>query len=64
MLVLTRKLGESIHIGDNIHVTVLAVHGQQVRLGFSAPENVRIIREELTEKDAAPLQRRAHVGMK
>jgi carbon storage regulator len=48
MLILSRKPGERIVIGDNIHVTVLAIRGNQVRLGFSAPDNVTIFREELT----------------
>ena len=47
MLVLSRKLGEQVVIGDNICVTVVAVRGSQVRLGFSAPEEVSIRREEL-----------------
>ena len=47
MLVLSRKLGEQIVIGDNICVTVVAVRGSQVRLGFAAPEEVSIRREEL-----------------
>jgi carbon storage regulator len=47
MLVLSRKLGETIVINDSIHVTVLAVRANQVRLGFSAPPDVSIYREEL-----------------
>jgi len=47
MLVLTRKIGESIIIADDIRVTVLEVRGNQIRLGFSAPQNVRIQREEI-----------------
>ena len=47
MLVLSRKLGESLQIGDNITVTVLAVHGRVVRLGIEAPSDVRILRGEL-----------------
>jgi carbon storage regulator CsrA len=49
MLVLSRKIGEEIVIGDNIRVTVVAVRGNQVRLGFSAPEDVVIQRAELRE---------------
>ncbi len=47
MLVLTRKIGETIVIADNIRVTVVDIRGSQVRLGFTAPENVRIQREEI-----------------
>ena len=48
MLVLSRKLGEQVVIGDNVCVTVVAVRGHQVRLGVSAPEEVSIRREELS----------------
>ncbi|MDG6777554.1 carbon storage regulator CsrA [Thiomicrorhabdus sp. zzn3] len=47
MLVLTRKEGESLLIGDNIKLTVLAVKGGQVRVGIQAPQEVNIHREEL-----------------
>jgi carbon storage regulator len=47
MLVLTRKVGEKIHLGDEIVVTVTAVSGQQVRLGIAAPPHVPILRNEL-----------------
>lgn len=47
MLVLRRRIGESITIGDNIEVTVLSVRGRQVRLGANAPEHVPIDRTEL-----------------
>lgn len=53
MLVLTRKLGASITIDDNIHVTVLEVRGNQVRLGIEAPADVRVRRSELSP-DAPP----------
>ncbi|MBI1914142.1 MAG: carbon storage regulator [Planctomycetes bacterium] len=46
MLVLSRKLGEEIVIGDNIRVTVVAIRGNSVRLGFTAPVDVLIQREE------------------
>jgi carbon storage regulator len=52
MLVLTRKLGEEIKIGDNIRLIVVAIRGNQVRLGFRAPPEVPIQREELTPKTA------------
>jgi len=47
MLILTRKLGESITIGDNIKVTVVDIKGKQVRLGIEAPKNVSVHREEI-----------------
>ena len=50
MLVLTRKLGEAVNIGEDVTVTVLEVRGNQVRLGIQAPLNVIIHRKELYEK--------------
>lgn len=50
MLVLTRKLEESIVIGGNIRITVLQVQGDRVRIGISAPPEVRIDREEVHER--------------
>jgi carbon storage regulator len=47
MLVLTRRVGERILIGDDVSVQVLDVRGNQVRLGLSAPTDVRIFREEV-----------------
>jgi carbon storage regulator len=47
MLILTRKLGESITIGDSIKVTVLGIYGRQVRLGIEAPANIIVHREEV-----------------
>jgi carbon storage regulator len=49
MLVLSRKNGESVRIGDGIEVKVLAIDGTRVKLGFSAPPNVNIQREELRD---------------
>jgi len=50
MLVLTRKLGQSIIINDNISVTVLEVKGEAVRIGIEAPKDVTIYRHELYEE--------------
>lgn len=50
MLILTRKLGESITIGDDIKVTVLGVFGRQVRIGIEAPSKVIVHREEIYVK--------------
>jgi carbon storage regulator CsrA len=50
MLVLSRKLNERIHIGDNVTVTILRVKGNAVRIGVEAPRNVRVVRGELPPK--------------
>ncbi|NOZ24533.1 MAG: carbon storage regulator CsrA [Nitrospirae bacterium] len=50
MLVLTRKSGESIRIGDDIIIRIVEVKGNQVRLGIEAPRQFRVYREELYEK--------------
>ncbi|MCR6112160.1 carbon storage regulator CsrA [Bacillus sp. A301a_S52] len=47
MLVLTRKLNESIKIGDDIEVTIIAIEGDQVKLGIEAPKNIDIHRKEV-----------------
>ncbi|AJD92144.1 hypothetical protein JMA_28270 [Jeotgalibacillus malaysiensis] len=47
MLVLTRKTGEAIRIGDDIEITVLSVNGDQVKLGIDAPKHVDIHRKEV-----------------
>ena len=47
MLVLTRRSGESITVGDVIRITVLEVHGHQVRLGIEAPQEIPVHREEV-----------------
>jgi len=49
MLILTRKKGESITIGDNIQIQVLSVKGGQVRIGIDAPRDVSVNREERNE---------------
>ena len=50
MLILTRRIGETIVIGDETNVTVLAVQGEQVRLGIKAPKAVSVHREEIQKK--------------
>ncbi|HMO17280.1 MAG TPA: carbon storage regulator [Oligoflexia bacterium] len=49
MLVLTRKVGERIHIGDNIIVTVTKISGNRITLGIDAPRETKIMRGELQE---------------
>ena len=47
MLILTRRPGESLTIGDDVVVTVVSVTGNQIRLGITAPREVRVLREEV-----------------
>jgi carbon storage regulator len=50
MLVLNRRIGETVRIGDDISVTVLGLKGQQVRLGFTASQSIPIHREEIYDR--------------
>ena len=50
MLILTRQIGETLMVGDQVTVTVLGVKGNQVRLGVKAPRDVSVHREEIYEK--------------
>lgn len=50
MLILTRRIGETIIIGDNVSMTVLNVRGNQVRLGINAPKDVTVHREEIYQR--------------
>lgn len=50
MLILTRRVGESLMIGDNVNVTVLGIRGNQVRVGVDAPKDVAVHREEIYDR--------------
>ncbi len=52
MLVLTRRVGQSVKIGDDIEVTLVQINGDQVRLGISAPRHVQVNRKEVLEQIA------------
>jgi carbon storage regulator len=50
MLILTRRVGETVMIGDDVTITVLGVKGNQVRVGINAPKSVAVHREEIYER--------------
>jgi carbon storage regulator len=50
MLILTRRAGEAVRIGDDIEVVVMAVSGSQVRIGINAPRDIAVDREEIAER--------------
>ena len=56
MLILTRRVGETLMVGDEVTVTVLGVKGNQVRIGVNAPKHVSVHREEIYERIRAEQQ--------
>ncbi len=60
MLVITRKNGEGLRIGDNIRVTVVETAKDRVKIGIDAPKNVRIIRNELFDTERFNIQAAVH----
>lgn len=60
MLILTRRVGETIKIGADVAVTVLGVKGNQVRIGVAAPKDVAVHREEVAERIEAENRARTH----
>ena len=66
MLILTRRVGETLVVGDDVTVTVLGVRGNQVRLGVNAPKDVAVHREEIyqriqNEKDTENLKENSEI---
>ena len=59
MLILTRRVGETVMVGDDVTVTVLGVKGSQVRVGINAPKHIAVHREEIYERIKA--EKLAHI---
>jgi carbon storage regulator len=63
MLILTRRIGESIMVGDEVSFTVLGVRGNQVRLGINAPQHVSVHREEIYHRIQEEKQQNQPAGV-
>lgn len=62
MLILSRRAGESIIIGDEVHITILSVKGKQVRIGIEAPAHISVHREEIYDKIQSENGQRSQQG--
>jgi carbon storage regulator len=51
MLILTRRIGETLRIGDEVSVTILALKGNQIRVGIDAPKHVAVHRDEVVQRE-------------
>lgn len=63
MLILTRRAGETLMIGDNVSITVLGVKGNQVRIGVNAPKNISVHREEIYQRIQREKQQQSGVSI-
>ncbi|MEC7886106.1 MAG: carbon storage regulator CsrA [Pseudomonadota bacterium] len=68
MLILTRRIGESLKVGDEISITVLGIKGSQVRIGINAPKDVTVHREEVYNRiknvEKVPKETSSHDNIK
>jgi carbon storage regulator len=62
MLVLSRKLGQSFHVGEGVRITVVKIDNNSVRIGIDAPEQIPIQRREITFDQDRPLARESRRG--
>ena len=63
MLILTRRTGESLRIGDDVEVTVMAVNGSQVRIGIKAPRSVVVDRQEVAGAGDEPAEEKGEAWL-